>query len=103
LANLIHEHFAEYAVDTNLPSLGGSLADGRAFAQWLAARGKLPAAARLHALAIDLRYKLRLEGLRPRRGPSAKVALLRNPCRLVVGIRVPRIGERWLAIPLWRD
>ena len=40
------------------------------------------------------------DGLAPRRWPSLAVALLYRPRRLVLAARLPRLGERWLAIRL---
>src|SRR5437870_4415565 len=49
--------FAPFATATGLPAVGGPLADGRAFAQTLAAAGDLPDSARLAVLAVDLHYQ----------------------------------------------
>jgi hypothetical protein len=94
--------FAAFAVAVPQPRHGGPLADGRAFARWLAEAGTLPDAVRPQLLAVDLRYAGSPDGLRPRRGPCLKVALLRRPCRLVVGVQLPWLGAGWLTIPLTR-
>jgi hypothetical protein len=92
--------FAAFAARTPQPRHGGPLADGRAFARWLAEAGALPEAGRLQLLAVDLRYAASADGLRPRRAPRVKAALLRRPCRLVLGVWLPWLGARWLTIPL---
>lgn len=78
--------FAAYAGAAPLPRQGGPLADGRAFARWLAARGKLPEAGRLQALAVDLRYANNPDGLALRRGADLSGRLAASvapadPCR----------------------
>jgi hypothetical protein len=91
--------FAAFAAAVPQPRHGGPLADGRAFARWLAEAGTLPDAVRPQLLAVDLRYAGSADGLRPRRAPCLKVALLRRPCRLVLGVWLPWLGARWLTIP----
>ena len=94
--------FAAYAEAATLPRQGGPLADGRAFAHWLAARGELPQSGRLQALAVDLRYIASPDGLGVRRGPACKAAWLHQSRRLIVAVWLPWFGERWLSIPLGR-
>ena len=94
--------FAAYAEAATLPRQGGPLADGRAFAHWLAARGELPQSGRLQALAVDLRYIGSPDGLGVRRGPACKAAWLHQSRRLIVAVWLPWFGERWLSIPLGR-
>jgi hypothetical protein len=94
------ERFAEFAARTPLPRYGGPLADGRAFARALAAIGELPEALREQVMVVDLRYVGSADGLRPRRGPCARVALLRQPRRLLLGVYLPWLGARWLVIPV---
>jgi hypothetical protein len=97
------ELFADYAAATSLPRDGGPLADGRAFARWLAVRGQLPEAGLIEALAVDLRYGGTQGGLLLRRRPACRAAWLPESRRLMVGIRLPWLGERWLSIPFrWR-
>jgi hypothetical protein len=79
--------------------LGGPLADGRAFARWLARRRELSDAARPAVLAVDLRYATVTGGLRPRRGPALVIGRLRRPWLIVIGLRWPWLGERWFSIP----
>jgi hypothetical protein len=102
LGDCFEEHFHTFTMTTPLPRIGGPLADGRAFLHWLAAANSLPEAGRLQALVVDLRYTTTAGGLRPRRWPSLKAALLHGPRRLVVGLRLPWLGERWLTLPLMR-
>jgi hypothetical protein len=94
--------FAAYAEAATLPRRGGPLADGRTFARWLAARGELPEAGRLPALAVDLRYVASPDGLAVRRGPACKAAWLHQSRRLIVAVWLPWFGERWLSIPVGR-
>jgi hypothetical protein len=94
------ECFDEFAAAVPLPHEGGPLADGRAFARVLARRGDLSDAGRLEALAVDLHYRTCKDGLRPCRGPALAWARLRESRRLIVGIRLPWLGERRLTVPL---
>ena len=94
--------FAAFAAATRPPRHGGPLADGRAFARALADWGELPEAAHVEVMAVDLRHAPRPDGLARRRWPSLAVALLYRPRRLVLAARLPRLGERWLAIRLGR-
>jgi hypothetical protein len=103
LGSCFNELFAAFALQTALPSEGGPLADGRAFARFLAHRGDLPEAGRLEALAVDLRHVACAGGLVRRRGPVLKMALFKRPRRLVVALRLPWLGERWVTLPLgWK-
>jgi hypothetical protein len=90
------EQFHPFAEKNPLPRDGGPLADGYAFACFLRRAGKLPDEGRLEALAVELRYHRCAGGLRPRRGIAVRVCLLRRPRRLVLAIRLPFLGERWL-------
>jgi hypothetical protein len=89
------ELFETYAQREPLPLLGGSIADGRAFVRWLAARSELPEACRLEAMAVDLRYRATARGLAPRRWPSLQIAWLPESRRVVVAIWSRRLGEYW--------
>jgi hypothetical protein len=93
--------FAAFAAQTPLPCAGGALADGRAFARWLARAGELSEQGRLETLAVDLRYTHKGGVLVRRRGPALLMAALSNPRRLVLFFRLPWIGERWLSLRLW--
>jgi hypothetical protein len=92
--------FEAYAQNEPLPLVGGSIADGRCFVRWLAARDKLSDACRLQAMAVDLRYRATTQGLVPRRWLGLQIAFLRESRRLMVGIWLPVLGERWLRLPL---
>jgi len=94
--------FAGYAAVTSLPDDGGPLADGRAFARFLEAAGTLPEEARLELTAVDLHYTSTKRGMLPRHGFALRAALLRRPRGLVLGIRLPWFGVRWLSIALGR-
>jgi hypothetical protein len=96
------ERFATFAAQTPLPHNGGPIADGRAFARWLAQAGELSEQARLELLAVDLRYTAKGGGLVPRRGPAVLAAVLSQSRRLVLALRLPWIGERWFSLPLGR-
>jgi hypothetical protein len=93
--------FAAFAAQTPLPCAGGALADGRAFARWLARAGELSEQGRLETLAVELRYTHKGGVLVRRRGPALLMAALSNPRRLVLFFRLPWIGERWLSLRLW--
>jgi hypothetical protein len=95
--------FATYAAQKALPREGGPLADGRAFARTLASAGELPDAARLELLDVDLRFASTPFGLTPRRGPALAAALLGQPRRLLVGVRLPWLGVKCLAVRLGRE
>lgn len=100
LGEKFNERFAEYASQQPLPGTGGPLADGRAFVDFLTAQGALPDEGRIEALRVDLHHVRTPRGLRPRRGPACKMALLRSPLRLVMALRIPWLGERWLTITM---
>jgi hypothetical protein len=102
LANSLGEQFAglfqEYAANHLLPQDGGPLADGRAFADYLARQQKLPDDARLEVLGVDLRFVRTARGLMPRRGFALKMALQKQSPRLVIALRLPWLGERWFRL-----
>lgn len=103
LGQRFDELFAVYARAVPAPRENGPLADGRAFASWLAAMGELPEAGRLQALAVDLRYRSHAQGLALRRWPILKTAWLPASGRLVVALWLPWLGERWWSLPLARN
>jgi hypothetical protein len=92
------QRFDAFAARVPLPHEGGPLADGRAFAHWLARLGELSDAGRLEGLAVDLHYRARAGGLVPRSGPALVWAWLRQSGRLVVAVRLPWLGERWFTL-----
>lgn len=100
LGDRFEESFSAYAAVAPLPEYGGPLADGRAFAGYLAHRDNLPDAGRMEALSMDLCFAFTPSGMRRRRGAVIKLVLLRQPRRLVIAMRLPGVGATWLAIPL---
>ena len=102
LGSGFRERFANFAATTPLPSLGGPLADGREFADWLGKQGPLSEAAELQRLAVDLRFARTAAGLKPRRTATIQLAWLSQPRRVVIALRWPRFGERWFTIRLGR-
>ncbi|MCI0638529.1 MAG: hypothetical protein L0Y72_02055 [Gemmataceae bacterium] len=100
LGSRFRELFRAFAATATMPPLGGPLADGRAFARWLSKSQEMPDAARVEALAVDLRYRSTPQGLVPRRGAALRATLLHRSRRLVVAVRMPWLGEHWLSIPV---
>jgi hypothetical protein len=74
------------------PGRGGALADGLAFAEALAGEGRLPDSARVERLAARAHLSTRPVRL--------AATLTGSPRRLVVTVRAPGPGERWLSLPL---
>lgn len=91
--------FLSYATGSPLPPTGGALADGLAFADRLASAGHLDGDARVERLAARSRLQPR-RGYQPRRGLFCGAVIARPPRRLVVLVRVPGLGERWISVPL---
>ena len=84
--------FLAFAAGRPPPVRGGALADGLAFARALARQGRLPGDARVEALAAAARLS---------RSPARLAATLAGPPRrLVIVIRAPGLGDRWLWLPL---
>ena len=74
------------------PAKGGALADGLAFARALARQGGLSPDARVEAMLAAAALSAR---------PVRLAATLAGPPRrLVVTVRAPGLGERWLTVPL---
>jgi hypothetical protein len=92
------EHFRAYGTRHALPSEGGPLADGYAFARHLQSERLFPGAARGELLTVQLRYRATARGLVRRRGPVVRLALFRRPFRLILAIRLPWLGERLLRL-----
>jgi hypothetical protein len=76
------------------PPAGGALADGLAFARALEAQGWLPGDVRVERLLAQARLSNR-----PIRLAATMAA---SPCRLVMTVRAPLLGERWATLPLRR-
>jgi hypothetical protein len=90
--------FREYAKRFPHPRWGHGLVDGLVFARWLDRAGLLPDDGQLEKLGIEIRSRLDARGqLVPRWGFAFRALILHNPRRLVLAIRVPGIGEKWLA------
>jgi hypothetical protein len=84
--------FLAFAAARPPPARGGALADGLAFADALARQGRLPANARVEAMLAAARLST---------CPARLAATLAGPPRrLVVTVRLPALGERWLSLPL---
>jgi hypothetical protein len=81
--------FARYAESNPLPAGGGPLADGWAFAKVLSRTDRLPDEVRLPVFSMALRYVWDRRGLRPRHGFVLRILLLRQPLRMVIGLRLP--------------
>jgi hypothetical protein len=89
-------HFAAYARVNPLPGDGNSLADGRGFIDWLERAGLLTDEGRLEAFAFDARYRIRNGAVISRRGPTVRARRLKATRRLIIVVRLPLLGERWL-------
>jgi hypothetical protein len=98
LGHSFDDLFRAYARAAPIPRAGGSLADGRLFARELERAGKLPDEGKLEALAFDVRCKMQHDKIVSRK-IGLETALLKNPRRLIVALRLPLIGERWLNLP----
>jgi hypothetical protein len=88
--------FAHYARGNPLPHDGSPLADGRVFIDWLARAGLLTDEGRLEAFVFDARYRIRNGAVIRRRGPLLRVLRLKAMRRLIIVVRLPLLGERWL-------
>lgn len=100
LAEEFARHFRTFAEQVPLPHIGGPLADGRAFARYLAARDLLPDEGRIEALRVDLHHATTRAGLVPRRGPALRMARLRQARRIVLAVRLPFLRDWWISWPL---
>jgi hypothetical protein len=84
--------FREFANTTLLPAEGGPLADGRAFADFLA-RSKPPTDDVIREmLQTDLRFVRSARGLNHRRWPTFQIVYLPQSRRVLVGVYMPRLG-----------
>lgn len=93
------EAFTKYAQTQPLPACATPRGDGRAFLRWLESQQPLNDAARLEAIAFDLRLVAAPRGLRPRRGFGVKLARLSESRALVIAVRIPWLGVRWWRYP----
>jgi hypothetical protein len=87
--------FLAFAAGRPPPLRGGALADGLAFARALARGGRLPANARPEAMLAAAHLSTRPARL--------AAAVAGPPRRLVVTVRLPGLGDRWLSLPLAPD
>jgi hypothetical protein len=99
LGDSFYEMFAGYARVTPIPSFGGALIDGRLFVRELTSAGKLPDEGRLEAIAFDARFAVRPNKIITRRF-AFRSARLYQSRRIVIALRLPLIGERWIKIPI---
>jgi hypothetical protein len=84
--------FLAFAADRPPPARGGALADGLAFARALARTGRLPGNARPEAMLAAAHLSSSPVRL--------AAAVAGPPRRLIVTVRLPALGERWLSLPL---
>lgn len=90
--------FERYAFLRAMPQQGGPLADGRAFASWLAPFNDWSDAVRRQALQVDLRHRQYADGLHERRGPSMRAAWLPGARSWLLALRCPGLGEHHLCL-----
>jgi hypothetical protein len=84
--------FLAHAAGRPPPARGGALADGLAFADALARRGRLPGNARVERLFARAHLSS---------SPARLAATLAGPPRrLVLLVRLPALGDRCLSLPL---
>jgi hypothetical protein len=69
----------------------GSLLDGRWFAAHLRSHGGLPDLGTVQALSFDLHYGVEDDRVVRRSGPRVRLALLRHPPHLLVGVGWARV------------
>jgi hypothetical protein len=81
------------------PPEAGPASDGRRFALWLRARGRLPWPGRLELAAAGLRRRWTAGGP----GPARRLAMtvIACPTGAAIAVRAGRLGERWL-IMTWK-
>ena len=91
LGERFRDLFDAYASASPHPAEGGPAADARAFAEHLDRSRRLPPSARLELVLA-----------RSRRGFPLRLALLGHPRRLMLAVRLPRRGVRYVLIPLGR-
>ena len=95
LGERFHSLFSEFAKSNGIPAFGGPVADGRAFARYVATIEPLSVEAKLEALAIDLKFEAYAQGLFPRQGFFIGIVKLDPPKHYAIAVRIPWIGERW--------
>lgn len=97
LGDSFYEMFARYARVTPIPSFGGALIDGRLFVRELKRAGNLSDEGKLEAIAFDARFAVRRNKIIARRF-AFRAALLNQSRQVVIALRLPLIGERWIKI-----
>jgi hypothetical protein len=95
-------HFDTFARSVAAPPVADGIVDGRRFARYLADVGALSDAGRAQALAFDLRYRLDHRGVSARRGFGIRIAVLRRPRYLAVGLRSRPQRDKVFLVPLGR-
>ena len=88
--------FADYARAHPLSHDSDAFVDGRAFVDWLERAGLMTDEGRLEAFVFDARFRIRNKVIKPRRGPLLRARRFKALRRLVIIIRLPFVGERWL-------
>jgi hypothetical protein len=103
LARSLGESFAaqfrEFAVKHPSPASGGPVADGWEFACHLDRSGALPDAGGRELLAVRLVLQRANRGIVHRRGLVIAWQRLSQARRLMVGVRLPFLGERYFILP----
>ena len=94
------ERFARYARSQPMLQGVGPMLDGRRFAHLLAREGHLADDASVEVLAFDARNRVNGDGVAARRRIWIGAAFLRQSVRLIIAIRLPLFGERWINLPL---
>lgn len=90
--------FERYASLQPLPPDGGALADGRAFASWLAPLNDWSDAVHRQALNVDLHHTRGKTGLHARKGPSLHLAWLPASRHWLLAVRWPGLFERQFSL-----
>ena len=94
--------FEQFARTTPPPDSGGGLADGLTFAAAIS-RHALNDDARAELLLAHATITQRSTGPRPRRGPFIGATRLKHPSRLLIVLRLPRLGLRHVVVPNRHD
>jgi hypothetical protein len=94
------ERFARYARSRPMLQDGGPMLDGRRFAHSLARGGHLADDASVEVLAFDVRNSVKGDKVVARRSIWIGAVFLRQSLRLIIAIRLPLFGERWINLPL---
>ena len=94
------ERFARYARSRPMLQDGvAPLLDGRRFAHSLAREGHLVDDASVEVLTFDVRNRVNGDRVVARRSIWIGAAFLRQSLRLIIAIRLPLVGERWINLP----